>query len=87
LGYTNTSDLASVEVSNDTSYGLTVRYSGRDSQKHVIPPKQKRTFRIRKGEYRVTATVDAGSVRPYAGSEKINYDQYGVSFYIITTRF
>jgi len=87
LGNSNTLDLASVEISNDTSYSLTVRYSGRDSQKHVIAPKQKRTFQIRKGDYRVTATVDTGNVRPYAGNETINYDRYGVSFYIITTGF
>lgn len=87
LGNSKSSTLASVEVSNDTSYNLTVRYSGTDSQKHVISPRQKKTFQIRKGDYRVTATVDAGSVRPYAGNETINYDRYGVSFYIITTRF
>jgi hypothetical protein len=87
MGYSNTSQIASVEITNDTAYSLTVRYSGRDSQKHVIAPRQKRTFQIRKGDYRVTATVDSSSVRPYAGTETITYDQYGVSFYIITTRF
>lgn len=87
MGYSNTSQIASVEITNDTAYSLTVRYSGRDSQKHVIAPRKKRTFQIRKGDYRVTATVDSSSVRPYAGNETITYDQYGVSFYIITTRF
>lgn len=87
LGFTRNSSRASVEVVNDTSYNLTVRYSGKDSQKHTIAPKQKKTFQIGKGQYRVTATVDAGSVRPYAGTETISYDEYGVSFYIVTSRF
>lgn len=87
LGFTQNSSRASVEVVNDTAHNLTVRYSGKDSQKHSIGPKQKKTFQIGKGQYRVTATVDAGSVRPYAGTETISYDEYGVSFYIVTSRF
>ncbi len=82
LGYTRNSTKASIEVENNTSHTLTVRYSGRDSQKHDLAPREKKTFTLEKGEYRVTATVNAAQVRPYAGSESVNFDLYAVTFYI-----
>lgn len=84
LGGSRASTFSSIEISNDTKYRLTVRYSGADSQKHSIEPNQKQVFRLPKGEYRVTATVHSGNVRPYAGNETIDYDRYGVSFYILS---
>lgn len=87
LQFSTRNRIAEVEVKNDTQYTLTVRYSGPDSQKHVIPPRRTISFSIAKGKYRVAASVDASRVRPYAGSEEITYDQYGSSFYIQTTRF
>lgn len=87
LKFSNQSRMAEVEVKNDTAYTLTVRYSGPDSQKHVIPPRGTRNFSIAKGKYRVAASVEASRVRPYAGSEDISYDQYGSSFFIRTTGF
>jgi len=87
LKFSNRNQIAEVEVKNDTAYTLTVRYSGTDSQKHVIPPRQTVSFSISKGKYRVAASVDAKGVIPYAGSEDISYDRYGSSFYIRTTQF
>lgn len=87
LQFSNRNRTSAVEVKNDTSYILTVRYSGPDSQKHVIQPGREVTFSIGKGTYRVTASVDARRVIPYAGSEEISYDRYGSSFYISTIGF
>jgi len=78
---------AEIRIGNDTDSALTVRYSGPDSQKHVIEPNRSRSIQIEKGDYRVTATVDRGGVRPYAGRETIRYDGYSVSFYIVTEPF
>jgi len=55
------------------------------SQKHVLAPRTKKTFTLDKGRYRVTASVDATRVRPYTGSESINYDSYEITFYISTS--
>ena len=75
---------ALVELENQTQYVLTVRYSGRESQKFRLLPRQKTTVSIASGVYRVAASVDAGNVTPYAGSDSLSGGEYSVSFFIET---
>jgi len=60
-----------VEVFNNTEYSLTLRYSGPKSKKVIFKPKEKKTFNLHKGTYRVAASVNVSGVRNYAGTEKI----------------
>jgi hypothetical protein len=71
-----------LEVENRTSYELTVRYSGPDSKKLVIPPGETRTASLLPGDYQVAASVSAASVRNYYGSDSMRGGRYSSSFYI-----
>jgi hypothetical protein len=73
-----------IEIYNNTSYTLTVRYSGTDSRKIVIKPKKKEKLVLRNGAYRVTASVNAANVRNYAGKEKLEGGEYSSEYYIVT---
>ena len=66
--YTPTND---IEIYNNTKYILTVRYSGVESMKIVLSPKEKKTINLKNGDYRVTASVNAANVTNYAGKEKL----------------
>lgn len=74
-------EVSSVEVKNDTRYTLTLRYSGIDIKKVVIPAGNTMNVDLKSGFYRVTASVDAYNVRNYAGTETLN-GEYEVVYYI-----
>jgi hypothetical protein len=71
-----------LEVENRTSYELTVRYSGPESKKLVIPPGATRTVSLPPGDYKVAASVTAANVRNYYGSDAMRGGRYSSSFYI-----
>lgn len=71
-----------VEVENQTGYELTVRYSGPDSKKLVIPKGATRTVSLPPGDYKVAASVTAANVRNYYGTDTMRGGQYSSSFYI-----
>ena len=84
-GYGSTS---SITVSNDTSYQLTLLYSGSaESKEIIIPAHGSRTFTLRNGTYRIAASVKASNVRSYYGTETLSGGGYSASYYISTTRF
>lgn len=88
LTYNYNSVINDIEIFNNTIYTLTVRYSGSDlSKKIVIPSKKTMTLRIRNGNYRVAASVDAKNVTNYAGEEKLDGGSYASEFYIVTKRY
>ncbi len=74
-----------IEVENRTGYELTVRYSGPDSQKHVLPKGETRTIRIQPGDYKVAASVSAANVTNYYGKDKLGAGKYSSSFYVETS--
>ena len=77
-----------IEIYNNTIYTLTVRYSGSiASKKIVLKPKQKQTFALQNGNYRVAASVKAANVNNYAGEEKLEGASYTVEFYIKTETY
>lgn len=78
---------ASVVVKNATGYALTLMYSGNDCKRVTIPSYGRETIRLKNGEYRITATVNASNVIPYAGVENLNGGGYEIEYYIQTVRY
>lgn len=82
-GY-SASTVSSVEIYNNTRYTLTIRYSGVESKKIVLSPRQRTTTRLKNGTYRIAASVNASYVRNYAGTENLSGDTYSSEYYIVT---
>ena len=78
------SDDNEIEIYNNTSYTLTLYYSGPDSRKLVFNPNQTLTLNLPRGDYRVAASVDAAGIGNYAGEEKLEGGYYSVEYYIVT---
>ena len=76
-----------IEIENNTSYILTLLYSGPESKRVVIAPQSTRTVLLKNGYYRIAASVSASGVRSFAGSENLNGGSYSVEYYIVTTRY
>lgn len=73
---------ASLEVKNDTSYTITVLYSGPDSQKLVIPAHDTRSITLKAGNYRVAVTTEQPRVQPFYGQSDLTAGEYIETFYI-----
>lgn len=87
-GYSNSySSTNEVKVFNNTSYTLTVYYSGPESKKVVFSPKQTKNFTLAKGQYKVAASVNAADVQNYAGHESLTGGEWDIEFYIVTTTY
>jgi len=71
-----------VRVSNNTSYTLTLLYSGADSKRLIISPQGSESLSLLNGSYKVAAFVSASNVRSFAGSEILQGGEYSVSYYI-----
>jgi len=71
-----------INVANNTSYRLTILYSGLESKKITIEKGAEIKFELPNGEFRVTATVNDDSVIPYAGTENLKGGIYESVFYI-----
>jgi len=76
-----------VEVYNNTSYILTVLYSGPESKKIELPSRQRIEFNLPNGKYRIAASVDASNVQKFAGTENLTGGEYDVEYYIYTTSY
>lgn len=76
---------SSIQIENQTSYTLTLLYSGSDSRRIILSAGQTRTVSLRNGDYRIAASVDTGGVQDFAGSETLDGGTYSVSYYISTT--
>ncbi len=77
----------SIEVYNNTSYTLTLLYSGTSSKKLVLSPHSRDDLSLTNGEYRIAASVDASNIRNFAGKEELNGGNYNVEYYIQTQRY
>jgi hypothetical protein len=72
-----------IEITNDTEYEMTIRYSGKvESKKFVFAPQKTQTIRLLNGHYRIAASVNAPNVGDYAGEETLKGDSYEVEYYI-----
>lgn len=74
---------SSIIVDNNTSCDLTLRYSGTDAKKIIIPPNSEQKISLQSGQYNVAATACG---HHYAGSEVLSGD-YEVVYYITTVRY
>ncbi len=74
-----------ISVTNSTNYTLTVRYSGPESKKIVLPPHRSTSFELVSGEYRIAASVSAANVRNYAGRESLSGGDWSSEYYIQTS--
>lgn len=84
-GYSNSST-STISIYNNTSYTLTVMYSGRDSKKVVIAPQGRTFVSLPNGNYRCVASI-SGNARNHAGSEILDGGSYEVEYYIVTTSY
>lgn len=75
-----------ISVFNNTSYTLTVWYSGPESKKIVLNPGRKINFELVNGSYKVAASVNAANVTKYAGNERLDGGDFESEFYIQTRR-
>lgn len=82
-GYGPTS---TISVYNNTSYTLTLYYSGADSKRISISPHGRRSVTLKNGSYRCVASVDGGGVSNHAGTENLTGGSYEVEYYISTYR-
>lgn len=76
------SNVAEIRIENDTSYNLTVLYSGPTSRSVVLGPHGTQQTTLGVGTYNVAATVNASDVRPFAGRDDLKGGAYDYSFYI-----
>ena len=77
---------SSVSVYNNTSYNLTLLYSGIESKSITISSHSREKISLKSGKYRIAASVD-GNVRSFAGNETLTGGTYDVQYYIVTTRY
>jgi hypothetical protein len=70
-----------MKITNSTPYTLTLRYSGPENKRLIISPSASQKVRLKSGDYRVTASVNASRVSNYAGRESLN-GNYTSSYYI-----
>lgn len=78
---------STVIVENGTSYVLTVYYSGTDAKRLNIAPHGRQSVVLVSGLYKIAASVNDASVRPFAGTETLTGGEYNVKYYIQTTRY
>jgi hypothetical protein len=62
---------ASIKVTNDTAYSLTVVYEGISSRTLIIPAHDTTTIQLPAGSFRVLGRVSAPGVLPFIGSENL----------------
>ena len=78
-------DSVEVEIENRTGYELTVRYSGPDSKKLILPVESTQIIIVPPGAYQVAASVSAGNVRNYYGQDMMQAGKYFSKFHIETS--
>lgn len=81
---TSTTAFANIEISNNTSYTLTIRYSGSTSTKLTIPPHNTKTIELVPATYNIVASVNDSDIMPLAGAETYKGGNYRITYYIST---
>jgi hypothetical protein len=74
-----------ISIYNNTSFTLTLRYSGSESKKVVLSPQGRKSIILENGAYRVAASVNASNISNYAGKENLIGGKYTSEYYIATT--
>ncbi len=79
--FSSSSSNSMVNITNDTGCELTVRYSGKDVKKIVIPIGESINVSLKSGSYNITASACGSN---YAGTEYLD-GSYSSKFYIQRT--
>lgn len=74
--------VSKIRIYNNTDYTLTLLYSGAESNRLNVAPKSIGILKMKKGTYRVVASVRASNVQNYAGIEQLTGGNYEVEYYI-----
>ncbi len=74
-------EVSTIQITNDTRYTLTLRYSGPEVRKINISPGSLESVKFKSGVYKVTASVNAAGVRNFAGVENL-HGEYSSTYYI-----
>ncbi|MDC0048744.1 hypothetical protein OAL09_05320 [Verrucomicrobia bacterium] len=78
---------AMITIKNNTSYTLTIRYSGPDSKKVSVSRRSSTVVNLIPGAYKVAASVDAANVTNYYGERSLKGGKHNTSYYIETSSF
>lgn len=78
---------SSISVYNNTSYTLTLLYSGPESKRLTLTPHGKGTIKLKNGSYRVAASASTSTVQNYAGTENLEGGSYEVEYYVETSSY
>lgn len=76
-----------IKLQNNTTYTLSVSYSGPDSKRVFIAPYSSSTVTLKNGSYRCVATVSCEGVSCYAGTETLDGGSYEAEYYIYTHQY
>jgi hypothetical protein len=76
-----------MRIENQTSYSLTLRYSGRQSYRFDLRAGEVRDVILAADTYQVAATVNSANVTPYAGKDTLQGGHASTKFYIETRRW
>lgn len=78
----SSSGYADISIKNSTDYPITVMYSGRDSQKLIIPAGHTQSIHIQAGNYSIAVTTEQPNVIPFYGNETIASGGFEITYYI-----
>lgn len=76
---------STISVYNNTSYTLTLLYSGPESKRLTLSSNGRGSVKLKNGEYRVAASVSSSDVQKYAGTVYLQGGEYEGEYYIFTT--
>jgi hypothetical protein len=82
----NSSNKSTINIYNNTSFTLTLLYSGIESKEFTISPQSRKSVTLITGTYKCVATVNKNLVQQYAGTERLEGGSYEVEYYIVNTR-
>lgn len=78
---------SNIIIENQTSYVLTILYSGHVSDKLTISPHSSGNIRLPNGNYRISAKVSSANVIPFVGTESLTGGEYHSSYYITSNKY
>lgn len=76
---------STISVYNNTSYTLTLLYSGAESKRLTVSPHGRGSVKLKNGIYKVAASASTSSIQNYAGTENLEGGSYEVEYYIVTS--
>ncbi|MCH5217515.1 MAG: hypothetical protein J1F07_03015 [Muribaculaceae bacterium] len=82
-GYGSTT---TISVFNNTSFTLTLLYSGPESKRLILSPYERGSVKLKNGSYKVAASASSSNIQNYAGTEYFEGGSCEVEFHIVTSK-